>query len=63
MEGNVCIPFSGLGFDLSAVKVGRIRFAGRTEEHACAVPRHRMPVMRPFGYDLLLNLSREIRGR
>lgn len=62
---QAALPFSGLGFDLAPVlarvsllRFTRVRFSGvRTHQSMRGMYR------RPAGYALLVELSREIRGR
>ncbi|WP_243546780.1 hypothetical protein [Pseudodesulfovibrio tunisiensis] len=59
------LPFDGLGFDLSPVKAraGALvaRYALSCREHASRTVRQAPE--RPGGFDLLVALGREIRGR
>ncbi len=62
------LPFTGLGISLEACaeKAGKME-ARYSEVSAPALPDHDIPVCHVFtgtsGYELLLTLGREIRGR
>lgn len=63
---NILVPFDGLGFELSGVRLRAARMTLRVL--APARSRSPIPAEPPCrsgrsGYGLLLSLSREIRGR
>jgi hypothetical protein len=63
MTDTAVFPFSGLGLSLGRIKARAIRLLRAARRHARG-PQAKAPrfVARLFGFDLLLWLSREIRG-
>ena len=65
LAAGTAIPFGGLGFDLAPIEA-RARLLVLRRVRLCelyAKPIHGADVPVPSGYDLLVRLSREIRGR
>lgn len=57
------LPFSGLGFDLSMVRAGRIRLETKGNEGAHGTAPPLFDTVFLSGRGLQLRLGREIRGR